>query len=170
MKKIFFICIVLFAIIAITGCSKDKECDEWEQTAIEPQTFVNIRWKCIGFVNTKSCVIKKIKPEDKVCYIFEFYDSIPPEYSEYFPAEIADLEYKLFLGRTSTNDIMGIYKLDYETGIFQIHKIGGTKMGEINDGKKYYDILRAAQFLSVDGNKLRLHYNNGKNHLLFKKQ
>jgi heat shock protein HslJ len=151
MKKIFFICVVLFAIIAITGCSKDWDkygnCKEWKQTNIKPQVLLNTAWECEGFVDLKSCKIKKRK------YNLNFHED----------GELT--------GKTC-NDLTGNYTIDFITGDINIFIYTATEMlcPPKIDEELYLETLNKVRFFSLQEDELRLYYNNNQNYLLFKKQ
>jgi len=148
MKRIFFIVVVLSCSAIITGlagCNKDKECKEWEQTPIEPQALLNTTWKCVGFVNTKSC---KIKGSGGTLIFYE---------DEKLSGRIC-------------NHFAGNHKIDFIAGNINICIYAATEMlctqsvGE----DLFIETLNKIQFFSMQGNELRLYYNNNKNYLLFK--
>ena len=149
MKKHFTTVIFFFsfAIIAVlTGCHKDKGCREWEQTTIEPQALLNTKWKCTGFVNAKSCMIKKSE------HHLNFYEDGT-------------------LSGCGCNVLVGNYKIDFITGNINIHNFITSEVlcpPEANE-KLYVETLNKVQFFSLQGNELRLYYNNKNNYLLFKR-
>jgi len=151
MKKKNLLVAILFLssviITGVTGCKKDKGCKEWEQTPIEPQTLLNTRWGCVGFVNVKSCIIKKCGNS-----IVFYEDGI--------------------LSGNTCNVLDGNYKIDFITGNININIIATTKMlcpPEMN-ADIFLETLKKIQSFSLQGNVLKLYYDNNKNYLLFKKQ
>ena len=176
-KKILVIAILLLSsviITGVTGCHKDKGCKEWEQTPIEPQALLNITWKCVGFVNTKSCKIKKPTcPEYRNCendYTFTFTSDTVSECNPWYFTDTVARGLKVFYGRTSSNSISGTYEFDCKTGSFHITIRLTTLVGETSDGYQYCDVLPIVQYFSLQENEMRLYYNNKQNYLLFKPQ
>ena len=178
MKKEVLLMAILFLssaiITGLTGCDKDKECKEWEQTPIEPQALLNTTWKCAGFVDIESCKIKKPKcPEWRDCtndYTFTFTNDTASEYNPWYFMDTIARGLKVFYGTTSTNSISGTYEFDYMTGSSYITIRLTTLVGETSDGYQYCDVLPVVQYFSLQEKELRLYYNNKRNYLLFKRQ
>ena len=147
-KKSLFIAILSLSsviIIGVTSCKREKGCKEWEQTPIEPQALLNIGWECVGFVNVKSCIIRKCG------------NSI-----------VFGEDGKL--GGASCNILCGNYNIDFITGNINISIGAVTQVlcpPEMNEDI-YLETLNNVHFFSLQGNELRLYYNNNKNYLLFK--
>jgi len=163
MKKIFFIISILIfssaIITGLTGCHKDKGCKEWKQTTIELQELQNITWKCVGFVNTKSCNIKELKYDKKEediyrerCYTLMFTED------------------KMLGGIGYSNSLCGNYEIDTITCTINLSVGTLTMLGLVYDEGLFIESLNKVQLFSIRGNELRLYYNNNKNYLLFKRQ
>ena len=69
------------------------------------------------------------------------------------------------------NRLDGVYTIDFITGNINIHIAPMTLIYCDKEKEELYvEILNTVQSLSIQGNELRLYYNNNKNYLLFKKQ
>jgi hypothetical protein len=145
MKKIRFIFVSLLVLTTgLVGCDK-------EENSNNNNPLAGIKWKLVGFVDAENKV-KGPEPDSDNSYWMYFY---------------ADKTWK---GWTFTNELFGEYEIDLTSSNFQIVKLGGTKIMDAPDGNLFAESLRAVQSFSVVNDELRLHYhyNDKKNHLLFK--
>ena len=135
----------------------------------------------MGFVDTETGCLKRaehliVKGDSNATHYYKensytlvLKDSIPEEILPLFDDKIDC--HKMFFAKTSTNSMVGLYSVDYETGAFQICRGGwSTMVGEIPDGNRYNDALHTVQSFFLQKTELRLYYNNNQNYLLFKTQ
>ncbi|MDR2232968.1 MAG: hypothetical protein LBE56_07585 [Tannerella sp.] len=123
--------------------------------------LVGIIWKLVGFVDTQTGVLRE--PEPKNCdFCFR------PWFECYILLFDKD---GVFYTHSSTNEMRGYYKADYETNQMEISRdFGGTKIGEIGDGNFWWTVFPQVTLFVLKDNELELYYNEKNNYLLFKKQ
>lgn len=121
------------------------------------KSLVNTTWKLSCIVNIQTGLSVELEPKDCVrCYSLVF---------------VTDSD---FVAISSSNNQQGYYVADYETNRINITQFGGTKLGELGDGKLWIDIwqswlgTQAFERFTLRENELLLYYNEDKNYLLFK--
>jgi hypothetical protein len=122
-------------------------------TMSETTLLKGTKWKLAGIVDSQTSSLKELEPKEcKKCYTLIF-----------------DTD-STFLTYTGSNDLGGGYIIDCAKHSFQITYFGGTKVCEIDDGNLYTRPFwkQTIQSFSYGENELRLHYDNGNNHLLFR--
>ncbi|MDR2145628.1 MAG: hypothetical protein LBE91_04100 [Tannerella sp.] len=131
-----------------------------ESTEFDPSNpLVGIIWKLVGFVDTQTGVLRE--PEPKNCdYCFK------PWFECYLLKFDKD---GVLYSHSSTNEMTGDYKVDYETNQIEILKFGGTKINEFGDGHFWWEVFYQFTFFILKDDELELYYNNKKNYLLFKR-
>ena len=113
------------------------------------------KWELVGIVDTKTNDMKILEPKSWGTY---------KRYTLDFFKE------SVFETLSATNTLVGEYTVNAETQSIFLSIKGGTKVGEIGDGKMWSDdILPTVNSFSLNENELRLYYNNQKNYLLLKK-
>ena len=150
-KKRLFLYIPLFLALMLgsTGCSSDEssvEIVEKDDSNDNPTLYYSI-WRCYGFGNILNSEITIIQPADNDCYNLVFY----PDFH--------------LTGTSSSNELYGEYQI--ENRDISIVGLGGTKIGEINDGYDYVDALRDVEYYEMDNHQLKLFYNRGQNFLIY---
>ena len=146
MKNKMFTFIVFLLILSgsFSACKDEQK---------EPVSLTNTSWKLVGIVDTKTNVLTELEPKDCAkCFTLIF-----------------DTD-STFLTYTASNDLGGVYIIDYITQSFHITNFGGTKVGEIGGGELYVTPFWNKSILSfsLQQNELKLYYNDGKNYLNFK--
>ncbi|MCK0206044.1 hypothetical protein [Ornithobacterium rhinotracheale] len=140
--KILFFSLIIGLFALTTACNNDDD--------PKPPTELIGQWKCLGFGNTNG-EFRVIEPTERAegIYILHFKSDFT------------------FTGVTSTNEVGGKYKAN-NSKTFKILSLGGTKINELFDGKKYVDALQKTQRYSFTkkGN-LQLFYSDTE-YLLFK--
>jgi len=119
----------------------------------ENDTLQVTKWKLIGIVDVQTSDLTELEPKDcEKCYTLTF-----------------DTD-STFLTFSSTNELQGLYKVDYLSQTIQIADFGGTKINEIGNGNLYVKPFweMTIQSFSIQKNELKLFYNENKNYLLFK--
>ena len=112
-------------------------------------SLAGTKWKLNGIVNAATGAVTELEPKnDDRCYLLSFDEDT-------------------YTGVSSTNDLMGQYTANFETSSFEI-VVGGTERGEVYDGYLYVDALSSVQSFSLQGNELRLYYNEKKNYLSYR--
>jgi hypothetical protein len=106
------------------------------------------QWKLAAFVDGMNGVSKTPEPEDDNSYRIIFKDD------------------STFLARSSTNDLVGKYKLNVSSSTISITELGGTKINELFDGRLFVERLLSLQHYAVEEGFLRLYYNET-DYLLF---
>jgi len=128
-------------------------CEEKEQNS--DTQLIGTKWKLVGIGSLDKIALQELEPKDcEKCYTLTF-----------------DTD-NTFLTFSSVNELQGNYKADYIAQTIQIFNFGGTKVGEVGGGYLYADPFwdMTIQSFSLQGNELRLYYNENKNYLLFKVQ
>jgi len=141
-KNILSITILLFLASSFISCNKE-----------EKDLLVNTKWRLVGFVEVEIGNMKESEPtstECESCYTITFK------------------KYQKWEGITSTNELEGKYKINYNTNKINIFMRSGTAVDEFPDGKIYIKSLEEVDFFSIQENELKLYYNNKQNYLLFK--
>ena len=142
---ITILCLVVVTLFAAFGCGKSE-------TPLK-DTLQGSKWKLVGVGSLDKIALQELEPKNcKKCYTLTFD---------------TDNTFQTF---SSTNELQGIYKANYGTQTIQIIDFGGTKIGEIGGGNLYVNPFweMAIQSFSLQGNELRLYYNDNENYLLFK--
>ena len=116
-----------------------------EETGLKGTT-----WKLAGFMDVETGNLKVAEPDAPRCYILRFDTN------------------STFSGTSSTNEIYGEYRIDYEKSTLNITGYGGTKINELFDGLLFVKSFMSVQSFFLSDAELRLYYDNGKNYLLFK--
>ena len=121
-----------------------------ENKSERPVSLAGTKWKLAGIVETQKSDLKVLEPiECEQCYII------------YFDSDCT------IVGFTTSNEIIGTYKINFEEKSIIFISFGGTKVGELGDGKLWWDIFPTIKSFFLKKNELRLYYNNQKNYLLF---
>ena len=167
-KQLYLVGIVLGVLLAHAACSSGdgvsevpNNSDKKDSILIDNDSDIFIptdgswmeqvvgsTWKLQGFGSFGNDEIRKAKPEDcETCYVITFNED----------GKIS--------GTTSTNELMGEYTISVDSLAF--NPLGGTKVGEIGDGKEFFQALEACKHYAISGSQLLLYYNRNKNYLLF---
>jgi len=136
----------------------------------ENNTLKGTKWKLVGIVDVQTDVLTELEPKDcEKCYTLTF-DTDNPFVSSATNEGIKSWGENYFVTFSASNELGGNYIADYASHSFQIIGFGGTKAGEMADGYFYADPLwkREIKSFFLQGNELRLYYNENKNYLLFK--
>jgi len=165
------LCLVVVTLFATSGCDMSET-----SPTNENNTLQGSKWKLIGIVDVETGKLTELEPKDcGECYTLTFIeDSVFNEtlwYNGQVNVEIG--WYKLFTGRSSSNFIACLYKMDYKTGAFYIYNIGGTEINEVGNGYLYRQILLKTQSFTVKDTYpriLHLYYDDGKNYLKYKEK
>jgi hypothetical protein len=143
---IFFFGILLLSF----GCSND------DLPVCEANvTLLGNKWKLVGYVSGEDGTLKELKPTSD-----DNYWGID-NYWLFFKNE------DTLLVKSSTNDLYGLYEINYSSSTISITLLGGTKINEIFDGKFFIDRLSSVSHLDIEETSLKL-YQNEKDYLLFK--
>ena len=165
--------VILCVFFIVTGCENSKESDENSDNGVEPtslidpMSLIDTRWKLTGIIGVETEVFRELERQQScdICYTLSFEtDSV---YYDGTNAVQAGWHYR-FNGYSSKNILSCPYRIDYETGAFQIIHMGGSEAGEVPDGQLYKDALYDVQSFTLQNNELTLYYNNKKNFLKFK--
>jgi hypothetical protein len=127
--------------------------DMQEENSEESNFLIGTKWKLAGIGSLDKIALQELEPKDcDKCYTLTFD---------------TDSTFSTF---SSTNTLQGIYRANYGTQTIQISDFGGTKINEFGDGVLYVNPFweKSIQSFSLQGNELRLYYNENKNYLLFK--
>jgi heat shock protein HslJ len=143
MKKLLKFTAVLLIVAGAFACT-EKENNSDVTTGLK-----GTKWKLEGFVNVATGNLKVPEPNEPESYILTF-----------------DTD-STFSGTTSTNEVSGIYSIDYEKSILNITQCGGTEINELFDGKLFVQSFLSVQSFSLSGSELKLYYSEGKNYLLY---
>lgn len=121
---------------------------KWEKFSLQ-----GTKWKLLGIGGLDKIAIQELEPKDcNECYTLVFG---------------ADKNFQIF---SSTNQLHGVYDVDYITRNVRIIDFGGTKINEIGDGDLYVNPFwkKTIQSFSVAEQELRFYYGEYKDYLLFK--
>jgi hypothetical protein len=144
MKKILRFAAILLVMASAFTCGKENEKKE-ELTSLE-----GTKWKLSEFVEVSEGTTKIPEPQSGQCY-WVFFDSDTT-----------------FSGKTSTNAVQGIYRINPPASAIYIDNIGGTEINELFDGKLYVERLLSVSFFKLTETSLKLFYNET-DYLLFKR-
>jgi hypothetical protein len=106
------------------------------------------KWKLVEFVNVSDGTTKIPEPESDQCY-WILFDSDTT-----------------FSGKTSTNDVVGYYRINLVTSTIYIDDIFGTEINELFDGRLYVEKLHLVCSFEHTETFLKLYYNKT-DYLLF---
>ena len=160
MKKLKYVAILLLLAVATAGCSSFDVNNGGCKLSLK-----GTEWKLIGSVNALGR-LRVFEPVDcDWCFTLSFDVGIVPNCNEYCNEDSLNS----FTGWSASNLLRACYKADYKTGKIEISHFGGTRAGEIGDGRLYSEILRLeVHSFSLRKDQLRLYYDR-RNYLLFKK-
>jgi len=194
MKKTLLLLTAFFIMGSFAACTKETESSTEETNTIEEMKSAEetntvekmksteetnplegTKWKLAGIVDTSTNELMVLEPKYLDDFFSRVYD-VNDFYTLMFDKDDA------FTGRTTTNIIMGTYtflktdleNLDksnnekYVTNSIFFDSFGGTKLGELGDGKLWWDIFPTIRFFSLQEKELKLFYNDNKNYFLFK--
>jgi heat shock protein HslJ/predicted nucleic-acid-binding Zn-ribbon protein len=111
-------------------------------------SLTGTQWKLTGFANVTNGIIKTPEPDSENHYWIIFNDD------------------NTLSGKSSTNELFGSYEADYKAATLRITNLGGTKIGEILDGKLFVKNLQSVYYFSIQKTSLQLYYNDT-DYLLF---
>ena len=115
-------------------------------------SLANTMWKLVSIVNIETGEINVPEPKEcEKCYLLLFDTNA------------------IFSTHSSSNEIKGIYAVDYTKNGIHFTGFFGTEVGEIGDGYLYVEALHNIHSFSCKANELKLYYNDKKNNLIFKK-
>lgn len=147
-KLLIFNFLSLMLAISIMGCNKYNEIDL--KGDVSMLTAIG-KLKLTGIIDVKTNKSKVLEPNDYVeCYTLAFNMD------------------GTYWARSSTNDLGGTYEANSVTNSIRIIGLGGTKVGEVDDGTLWRNVFPTIKYFSLQDNELRLYYNNNKNYLLYK--
>ena len=137
-KSVLLMVITLYLTICGVGCKeKDVYISDLYHT-----------WKFQGFVNTTNNSFEKAVPTDcESCYVLTFDRN------------------DNFFGFTASNSFFGEYQINSTK--LKINSYTSTKVFEAGNGEKYAQAIPLIESYEIVKGKLKLYYNQGKNHLLF---
>ncbi|MDR1181166.1 MAG: hypothetical protein LBL13_04230 [Bacteroidales bacterium] len=151
---IAILCIILIAFFITTGCDESTPLipTQSDSTALQPTeettNLLGTKWHLRKFVQVSQGITKTPEPESDQCY-WIFFDS----------------DTTLF-GKTSTNDIVGHYRIDPTTSTICMDEFGGTKISELFDGNLYMKKMLSICSFELMETSLKLYYNET-DYLLF---
>ena len=148
---------LLFCLPLFGGCQKDTLAEDTTTVSLseiaDDPSYANLpligtKWKLVGFVDEKKGLIKLAEPLDDDIYTIIFHES------------------HRFSGKSSTNVIEGEFEFDEKTATLEVKNIGGTKINEILDGRRYMSLLESSKRYEITEKGLLL-FSNGTTYLLF---
>jgi hypothetical protein len=140
-----------FQLVKIPVSEKEieYEYDLAEGVDVNPDiSLTGTKWKLTGFANVTNGITKTPEPDSENHYWIIFNDD------------------NTISGKSSTNELVGSYEVNYETATLRITNFGGTKIGEILDGELFMKNLQSVYYFSMQETSLRLYYHE-KDYLLF---
>lgn len=148
---------LLFCLPLFGGCEKNTVAEDTNTVSLseiaEDPSYANLpligtKWKLVEFVDKEKSLIKLAEPSDNDIYTIIFH------------------EFRRFSGKSSTNVIEGEFEFDENTATLEVKNIGGTKINEILDGRKYMSLLESSKRYEITEKGLLL-FSNGTTYLLF---
>jgi len=174
MKKALLFLTVFLVMGSFAACTKGAESPMEETNTVEETNIIEkmksveeksplegTKWKLAGIVDTSTNELMVLEPKELDDFYRHVY-SVGDFYTLMFDTD------STFSGRTTTNVIGGIYITDYVTNSIHFTSFGGTKLGELGDGGLWWVIFPTIRFFTLQGNELKLFYNDNKNYFLFK--
>ena len=157
MKKLIFrilpaVILLVAAIVVLGGCEKKNENNN-ENEKENKNPLKNTEWKLINFVDVANNTKKTPEPDSEKCYILKFLEKGDS-----------------LTAVSSTNNFIGTYTIDTQTHYILITNFCGTKIKELYDGILYVKSLITVNKYTIDKDILKLHYNDNKNYLEFKRK
>ena len=159
MKKFCILMSVLISFGMLTACSSDDDAsnqvklsDLLEIPSDQDEKITDIRgvtWKLFGYGNVMTGLIQKSESLDNN------WQNIVTFSKE-----------GTISGYSSSNDLYGEYSISGSN--IEIIRWGGSKVGEVLDGEKFFQSFKLCKEFEITNNWLKLYYNDGHNILLFK--
>jgi len=141
------------AVLLAAGCNKSESPttppDDLPPGA-QKNELAGTKWKLNGIVDAETGKLTELEPRDcEECYTLTFETEVT------------------LSAFSTTNELCGNYEANYTTNAIRIINFGGTKRGEMGDGKLYWDIPLTVQSFSLQDGELRLYYNDKKEYLSY---
>lgn len=138
--------IALIFCLSLAGGCKKSEVHKGEEG---DTPLIGTKWQLIGFADAKTGRIKKAENLFENTYTILFNED------------------GTFSGHTYSNSILGEAQIDIAKQKLHILEIGGTKINEFYDGRRFLECMRVIERFELGPQGLSLYYDSN-NYLLFK--